>query len=182
MTLYKRVWAMPSANTFDCKPIGELVQHYLRQSTVSIDPFARNKRWATYTNDLNPNTLAEYHLDAKDFLELMLENKEEVDLVIFDPPYSASKLKECYESIGLEDWGSDTRTTGWTKERDLIHQLLIGGGIVVSCGWDSIGMGKGRGYTFLNGLLVCHGACHHDTIVTVEQKGNGRDIVPLRMF
>lgn len=35
-------------------PIGEMVQRYLKAAKISCDPFARNKRWATYTNDLNP--------------------------------------------------------------------------------------------------------------------------------
>lgn len=53
-----RVWAMPTADTFDCLPIGGFVKRYLDQSTVSIDPFARNKLWATHTNDLNTETLS----------------------------------------------------------------------------------------------------------------------------
>lgn len=59
---------MPNADTFSVKPIGEFVQRYLAASKVSIDPFARNKRWATHTNDLNPDTSAQHHLDATDFL------------------------------------------------------------------------------------------------------------------
>lgn len=64
-----RTWAMPTSDTFDCKPIGDFVRQYLKG--VSVDPFARNKRWATHTNDLNPETAAEYHMDAKDFLEML---------------------------------------------------------------------------------------------------------------
>jgi hypothetical protein len=51
-----REWAMPSHETFDIPPIAAFVQKYLRESQVSVDPFARNRRWATYTNDLDPNT------------------------------------------------------------------------------------------------------------------------------
>jgi hypothetical protein len=42
---FSRAWAMPTADTFDCKPIGEFVRRYLQG--VSVDPFARNKRLAT---------------------------------------------------------------------------------------------------------------------------------------
>lgn len=66
---FTRVWAMPNADTFSVKPIGEFVQRYLAASKVSVDPFARNKRWATHTNDLNPETAAEHHMDAQAFLE-----------------------------------------------------------------------------------------------------------------
>ena len=85
---FARVRAFASSDTFDVQPIGDLVKRYLRQSTISIDPFARNKRWATYTNDLNPKTEAEYHLDSAIILEKMVEDGVEADLVLFDPPYS----------------------------------------------------------------------------------------------
>ena len=64
-----RIWAMPKADTFSCPPIGEFVKSYLRNSTVSIDPFARNCGWATYTNDMNIDTSAQYHCKALEFLE-----------------------------------------------------------------------------------------------------------------
>ena len=56
---------MLNSDTFSVKPIGEFVQRYLKESKVSIDPFARNKRWATHTNDINPKTEAEHHMDAE---------------------------------------------------------------------------------------------------------------------
>ena len=57
---------MPNKDTFSVAPIGAFVKKYLAQSRVSVDPFARNKAWATYTNDLNPSTSAQRHLDAED--------------------------------------------------------------------------------------------------------------------
>ncbi len=161
---------MPTADTFDCLPIGEFVKSYLRQSAVSIDPFARNKRWATHTNDLNPETLAEYHLDAYVFLSELLQKGVQADLVIFDPPYSPRQIKECYDSVGLKMAQMDAFRTHWKPERDTIDQLLEIGGIVLSFGWNSIGMGKKRGYEILEVLLVCHGPGHNDTICMAEQK------------
>jgi 16S rRNA G966 N2-methylase RsmD len=79
---------MPNAETFSVEPIHNFVWKYLSQSKVSIDPFARNKRWATYTNDLNPATEAEYHMDAEEFLRMLAGRGEKADLVIIDPPYS----------------------------------------------------------------------------------------------
>jgi hypothetical protein len=70
---FSRVWAMPSAETFSIPPIRDFVRKYLAGSTVSIDPFARNSRLATFTNDLCPDTEAQYHLDAEDFLHQMRE-------------------------------------------------------------------------------------------------------------
>jgi len=64
---FDRAFAMPSADTFSIPPIGDFVKRYLHSAVVSVDPFARNKRWATYTNDLSPDTMAEHHMDARDF-------------------------------------------------------------------------------------------------------------------
>ena len=68
----ERVWSMPNHNTFDIPPIRVFVQRYLAVSMVSVDPFSRDKRWATYTNDLNPKTAADSHMDATDFLSSWL--------------------------------------------------------------------------------------------------------------
>lgn len=164
-----RVWAMPSSSTFTIKPIRTLVKHYLNQSIVSVDPFARNCRWATYTNDLNPETEAEYHLYAVEFLQLLASKAVRADLVLFDPPYSLRQVKEVYQSIGLEKIPFED-THGWTRERDLITQICGPGAICISFGWNSQGIGAKRGFEIVEILLVSHGREHNDTICTVERK------------
>ncbi len=153
------------------KPIGALVKKYLTSAGISIDPFARNKRWATYTNDLNPQTEAEYHLDALDFLEMLKQEKVKADVIIFDPPYSPRQVKECYAGIGIDKVPFD-KTHGWRRERDLLTDLLKPNGVALSFGWNSIGMGKKRGFEIIEILLVSHGREHNDTICTVETKSN----------
>lgn len=163
---------MPSADTFDIEPIGQIIKRYLRQSSVSIDPFSRNKRWATYTNDLNPDTSAEYHLEAFEFLELILNQGVKADLVIFDPPYSHYQVKEVYQGVGKEyRFDVEAANTGhWSKEKKIINQLLLPGGFFIHCGWHSNGLGKKYNTEITEILLVAHGRSHNDTIVTVEQK------------
>lgn len=167
----RRVWAMPSANTFDIAPIGGLVRWYLSRSKVSVDPFARNKQWATYTNDLNPDTTAQFHMEAAEFLQSLVNKKTVADLVIFDPPYSHRQVKEVYESVGKHFGIKDQQNTGrWTRERELASGLQTHGGIAITCGWNSQGIGVRHGYRAVEILLVCHGSAHNDTIVTVERK------------
>ena len=169
---FTRVWAMPTSNTFDCPPIGEFVRSYLRHSKTSLDPFARNCRLATHTNDLNPETSAEFHLDAYDFLLMLRDRGVKVDLAIIDPPYSRQQVKEVYNGIGrhygLED--SQEHSTNWHKERDLIDEILVLQGVVLSFGWNSAGMGLERNYRIEEILLVCHGGAHNDTICVAERK------------
>lgn len=164
-----RAWAMPTADTFDCPPIGDLVRRYLRG--VSVDPFARNKRWATHTNDLNPNTAAEHHMDAGDFLRNLSLDGVRADVVLFDPPYSPRQISECYRDAGLQVGMKETQNSALYKRvRDAMMGLVVQGGMVLSFGWNSAGMGISRGYDIEEILLVCHGGAHNDTICTVEKR------------
>ena len=166
-----REWAMPSKNTFDIPPIQLFVEKYLGPSIISIDPFARDKRWFTYTNDLNPNTKAEYHMDSIHFLQMLRDKKILADLLIFDPPYSPRQIKECYEGIGLKMKSEDAwRSAGWKTERDVAMGLLRLNGIALSFGWNTCGMGKKRGFVIEEILMVCHGATHYDTLCMSERK------------
>ena len=170
--LINRVWAMPTGDTFDCPPIGEMVKKYMRSSKISIDPFARNKRWSTYTNDLNPDTAAEYHMDALDFLVMLLNKGVQADLIIFDPPYSIQQSKQIYESFGAQKFtAANAQNVGhWSKEKEVCYQLLSVGGYFLHFGWHSNGMGKGRDTQIEELLLVAHGRSHNDTICMAEKK------------
>lgn len=171
MTSFRRIWAMPNKNTFEIRPIGEFVSKYLAHSKVSVDPFARDCLWATHTNDLNPRTAAQHHMDSYDFLVMMRDRGVRADLVIFDPPYSPRQVKECYDGIGRKmGIEGGQRTHAWTPERDVIDEILLPDGVVLSFGWNTCGMGKGRGYQIDEILLVCHGAGHNDTICIAETR------------
>ena len=166
-----RVWAMPNADTFSVEPIHNFVWKYLHQAKVSIDPFARNKRWATYTNDINPNTEAEYHLDATDFLDMLKEKGVKADFLSFDPPYSPRQLKECYDSFGKKMQLEDGQTARMRKEwRNHALPLLTQDAVVLSFGWNTVGFGGGLGFDLEEILLVCHGADHNDTICIAERR------------
>lgn len=172
MIAFTRQWAMPSADTFDIPPINSFVKKYLRQSKVSIDPFARNKRWATYTNDLNPKTAAEYHLEALEFLEMLKGRGVIADLVIFDPPYSRRQVMEMYDGIGRKFQNEDSQyfSLNWKAERLAVDAILDVGGIVLSFGWHSNGMHQSGLFEPIEILMVAHGGAHNDTICMAERK------------
>lgn len=169
---FSRQWAMPSADTFSIPPIGEFVKKYLRESKVSVDPNARNKRWATYTNDLNPDTAAEYHKDAIVFLRYLKMCGVKVDLVIFDPPYSRHQVKEVYQGIGRHYGLHDAQyhSINWKTEREIINLILDIGGIVLSFGWHTNGMQQSGCYEIIEQMNVAHGGAHNDTICMAERK------------
>lgn len=173
-----RAFAGPSSDTFDVPPIGGFVRKYLLRSKISIDPFARNKRWATYTNDLNPDTAAESHLDAEEFLRQLAANGVKADLLIFDPPYSPRQIAECYAGIGRTVTMQDTQSCVlYSRVRSAIPAVLSENGIVLSFGWNSNGMGRKHGFAMIEMLVVAHGAAHNDTICIAEQR-----VAPLPEF
>lgn len=170
---FRREWAMPSPDTFSIKPIAELLKRWLSFSESVIDPFARNSKWANVTNDLNPETNADEHLEATDFLARCLARygEESFDAVLLDPPYSPRQISEVYKAVGRDVTGRDTQNARLYKEcKDAMTLLLRPGGVAITCGWNSGGFGKGRGFTLREVLLVPCGGAHNDYIVTVETK------------
>lgn len=166
-----RTWAMPSADTLSIPPIRQLVKKYLHDAKVSVDPFARNCTWATYTNDLNPDTAAEYHLDAGEFLRTLINKGVRAQAVIFDPPYSLQQAKQVYQNVGRKFLLEDAQQVGrWSAEKEVIAKLLKPRGVCMSFGWHSNAMGEKRGFEIVEILLVAHGSAHNDTICTVERK------------
>lgn len=169
--IFSRHWAMPNKDTFSIKPIGEFVTKYLAESAVSVDPFARNKNWATYTNDLNPETIADYHLDAEEFVLMLAEDGVKCDLFIFDPPYSPRQISECYKGVGKTVSMEDTQSAVlYKKVRDAAMKILTPEAVVLSFGWNTVGMGIKRGFEIQEIQLICHGGAHNDTICLAEKR------------
>lgn len=168
-----RIFAMPSAETFSIKPIGEFVQRYLTACKGgSIDMFARNKNWCNWNNDLDPNTAADSHMDAEQFCRAVYETEgQSIELALFDPPYSPRQIAECYRGCGREVTTRDTQNAALYKRvRDALDPLIVPGGVVLSFGWSTNGMGKTRGYIIEEIMLIAHGGAHNDTICMAERK------------
>ena len=162
-----RIWAMPNKNTFEIKPIKELIQSEITDG-LWIDPFANRNKMASVTNDLNPEFDTDYHMDALEFLKLFGENT--VDGVLYDPPYSPRQITECYQGVGLSTTNETTRASFWGNQKKEISRIVKPGGKVISFGWNSGGIGQKYGFEIKRILLVPHGGWHNDTICTVEIK------------
>ena len=161
-----RVWCMPNSNTFTIKPIKELIHKYA-YGTI-IDPFANSNKIATITNDLDPQYDTTYHMDATDFLKMF--DDESVDTVLYDAPYSPRQISECYKKLGMSVNYQTTQSSYWSKQKAEIGRIVKPGGIVITCSWNSGGIGKKYGFEIQEILLVPHGGWHNDTIVVVEKK------------
>ena len=165
--IVNRKWAMPNKNTFDIKPIRGLINKYMIDGII-IDPFANKNRIATITNDLDTQYDTDYHLDALEFLKLFKDNS--VDMVLYDPPYSPRQVSECYKSLGQTVNMQTTQASYWSNQKKEISRIVKKDGIVITCGWNSGGIGKTNGFEIVEILLVPHGGWHNDTIITVERK------------
>jgi DNA modification methylase len=160
--IINRVWAMPSIWTFKVKPIKELLDRYVK--TNWADPFAGENSPADITNDIEGRG-AKYQLDALEFLKTLKE--ESVDGALFDPPYS---VEQCLRRYTPKHNGTAGRAEYWARCKDEIARILKKDGLCISFCWDSVGIGQNRGFEIQEILLVCHGACHNDTIITVDKK------------
>ena len=146
--IISRKWAMPNKKTFTIKPIKEIIQKY--HNTIRwLDPFPYS-----------------YKEDALIFLKR--HQTGYADGVLFDPPYSPRQLKECYDNLGMAL--HDTKSSVWASWKDEVARVIHPGGLCISFGWSSQGLGKNRGFEIVEIMLVAHGGNHNDTIVTVERK------------
>lgn len=111
---FERIWAMPNKNTFEIKPIHNLVTDEMTKG-LWIDPFANKSKLATVTNDLNQEYDTDYHLDALDFMKLF--DNESVDGVLYDPPYSPRQVSESYNNVGFNVTSETTRASFWGNQK-----------------------------------------------------------------
>lgn len=169
-TKMERIWAMPNKWTFTIKPIAELLSEEVRDGRW-IDPFAGENSPAPFgdRNDLDESKETAYHEDALKFLGRY--GKNSVHGVLFDPPYSITQAGECYKSHGKEKLKRSVANMGyWSEVKNEMARVIKPGGKVICFGWNSMGLGKNRGFRMDRILLVPHGGSKNDTIVTVETK------------
>ena len=158
---------MPNKNTFSIIPIKKLIKEELTEG-IWIDPFANSNKIANVTNDLNKEFDTNYHMDALEFLKMFDDNS--IDGVLYDPPYSPRQVSECYKGFGMDVTKETTQASFWSKHKIEIARILKPNGKAICFGWNSMGIGKSRGFIINRLLLVPHGGNHNDTIITVEIK------------
>lgn len=173
----ERIWAMPNKNTFEIKPIHDLITEELTDG-LWIDPFANRNKLATITNDLSEEFDTDYHMDALDFLKIFDDSS--IDGVLYDPPYSPRQVSECYNNVGYNVTWDTTKASFWGNHKREISRIVKLGGKVITFGWNSGGIGYKYGFEIERILLVPHGGWHNDTICTVEIKTHDGEITKIK--
>jgi hypothetical protein len=163
--LIQRAWAMPNRQTFAIPPIRELLGAEMMGARW-VDPFAGELSPAYLRNDLNPAMPTQYHLDALEFLKRLPSNS--FDGGLYDPPYSPTQVKRCYNGFGIRCFDATKRF--WSETKNELARVIKPGGKAICCGWSSNGLGRSRGFTMTRVLIVAHGGTRNDTIATVDVK------------
>ncbi len=162
----ERTWAMPNKWTFTILPIKKLLKEINDDYSNWCDPFAGMTSPCGTTNDIRPEMPTTHHGCALEFLKSMPSDK--FAGVLYDPPYSISQAKECYEGAGMKNLAGSMKW--WAGVKTEIGRIIQPQGTAVCFGWSSNGIGKERGFIMERVLLVPHGGSKNDTIVTVERK------------
>lgn len=158
----ERKWEMPNRYTFNMRAVNTLLKDKM-VGGIWADPFCGVASPASIRNDADASLAADSHLDGLDFLKSL--GTDSIDGALFDPPYSTEQALRKYKP---KHNGTAGRAEYWARCKDEIARVVRKGGKAICFGWDSTGIGKTRGFELEYVLLLCHGACHNDTIVTVE--------------
>ena len=111
-----------------------------------------------YRVDASSSMVADYYGDAYKFVK---ETDMKFDTIVLDPPYNLRKAREKYDGVYI---GS------FTKIKNELNRILNHDGVIITLGYDTVGMSKIRGFKKVAVCIVCHNGDHNDTLCLVEKK------------
>ena len=144
--------------TFSVKNIREWVECTCEGKTLNLFAGKTKLNIDEVRNDLDQESIADYRLDALEFLRTW--NGERFDTILLDPPYAYRKSMEMYKGI---------LCSPFKQLKDEIPRILNSDGLVITFGYHSNTMGKNRGFSVEKIGLFSHGGAIHDTIASVER-------------
>jgi hypothetical protein len=126
---------------------------------LALDPFARNCNWAfPMTNDINPNTRANYNLEAEDFLRIAEEGET------LDPPFSDRQAKDKYGTSNL--YASDGAKM--TRISRSLGRCIKPGGYIIKAGYNT--NRPSPAFTLVEVAIVSLGGNRNDVLFSVWKK------------
>lgn len=115
-------------------------------------------------NDISTEFRTDENYEALEFLKAF--PNESIELVIFDPPFNLRKHKEFYQ--GSEKYTNYNKWI-WDLKMEIARVLKVGG-VCLSCGYETNGIGVIKGFEKENLLIVAHGGSLRDTLCYTESK------------
>lgn len=144
--------------TFSVKPIREWVEKNCDGKTLNLFAGKVKLNIHEVRNDLDEEALADFRMDAVEFLRTW--NDDKFDTILLDPPYAYRKSMEMYKGI---------RCSPFKQLKDEIPRVLRPNGKVITFGYHSNVLGQNRGFVVEKICLFSHGGAIHDTIASVER-------------
>jgi tRNA G10 N-methylase Trm11 len=144
--------------TFDVRPIRIWVEDNCEGLTLNLFAGLTKLNIKEVRNDLDSEALADYRMDAVDFLRSWSGDKFQT--ILLDPPYAYRKSMEMYKGI---------KCSPFKQLKDEIPRVLERGGKVITFGYHSNTMGALRGFSVEKIALFSHGGAMHDTIASIER-------------
>lgn len=145
--------------TFSRKPIKDWVENRCVGKTLNLFAGVTLLNIDEVRNDVDLTMLAEYHMDACEFVQSWDGLK--FDTILLDPPYAYRKSMEMYNGH---------LASRFNQMKDAIPNILNEHGRVITFGYHSVSMGKIRNFVQREVLLIYHGGAIHDTIGVIEEK------------
>jgi len=156
----------PRKYTFDTKQIAKWVIANTQNGNL-LNLFAGKTRLFDYDAnvietriDTDPTVYPNYVMDAESFLNMAIEKGLKYNTIILDPPYNLRKSIEKYNGRYL---------SSFQKIKEKVCNVIEENGNIITCGYNSISMGKSRGFNVMSICLISHGGSHNDTIITNEK-------------
>jgi hypothetical protein len=146
--------------TFKAPKVKEWVESRCEGKTLNLFAGYTKLNIDEIRNDLDEKAVADYRMEALDFIKLAKKENIKFDTILLDPPYSYRKGMEKYKG----NYASKFKLV-----KDLIPDILNRNGKVITFGYHSISLGLKRGFEQEEILLICHGGAQHDTIAVIER-------------
>ena len=134
----------------NCK--GKVLNLFAGKTKLNVDEFR-----VDISDEHNPDLVIEAY-------KFVTTTNMRFDTIIFDPPYNLRKSREKY--------GEGRYIGSLTKIKNELSRILNDNGIIIHLGYDSVGMGKTRGYNKIGICLICHNGDHNDTICLIDKKSS----------
>lgn len=148
----------PKRYTFEMPKLKEWLENLVKGKVLNLFAGMVKLNCDEVRVDLNTEAPADYHMDAYDFVSTW--DGEPFDTIVLDPPYNLRKSREKYQGRCI---GS------FTKIKNELPRILKRGGLIITFGYDTVGMSESRGFLKTHICTICHNGDHNDTLVVVER-------------
>jgi len=157
------LYQWPQKYTFQATKVKQWVEKWCRGHTLNL--FAGKTLLDLDVDeiriDLDHECPADFHMDAKDYVDLCIKDNHRFHTIILDPPWSLRQSRECYDGRWIGNL---------TEIKNKILTICYPDTRIITFGRDTVGMSKKRGFKKIAICLTCHGGANCDSIGLVEEK------------